>query len=124
MTEIYSNGSKWLGEEPDSVEVLLGVLAQTPLDPRFEQYGNFVSPSESVLSATSFFGNFWEVSHVFRIDSDDPAVVGPLTQAIAANVATPAYQAARAEYLAHQERQEAERAAREQQRQERARWRA
>lgn len=42
MLKIISNGSKWAGEQPDSIEQLIKVLEQYPLDPTFEKYGNFI----------------------------------------------------------------------------------
>ena len=63
--EITSNGSKWLGEPPDSVETLLGVLGSETLDPTFEHYGGFIYYiGEGKLHA---FGNFLTCSHVFDI---------------------------------------------------------
>lgn len=40
---------------------------------------------------TSFFGNFYTVSHVFNIDTDDEAIIKPLTEAIKANQLRPDY---------------------------------
>jgi hypothetical protein len=89
-TTIHSNGSKWAGESPDSIDKLLQVLADYPLDRRFEQYGDFAERCDTT-GATQFFGNFLTVSHVFRIDSDDPQIVGPLIDAIATNKQRPDY---------------------------------
>lgn len=103
MTKIESNGSKWAAEAPDSIDQLLAVLASEPLDSSFEQYGNFIitNPRHCVYlgrnkyqeldpiypdaSATRFFGNFANVSHVFNIDTDEPELVATLTAAIRAN---------------------------------------
>lgn len=84
-TTIHSNGSKWAGQEPDSIETLLEVLKREPLDRSFEAYGNFAYANESLPGTTRFFGNFLHISHVFSIDSNDPAVVKPLRAAIRAN---------------------------------------
>lgn len=109
---IMSNGSKWAGEEEDDVQDLLAVLAEHPLDPRFEDYGNFINPHPCVAvrdddgkwvdgdrqyqaDVTSFFGNFLGLSHVFNIDTNHQPTIDALTTAIKANVATTAYQAAR-----------------------------
>lgn len=82
MTQIYSNGSKWAGDSPESIEVLLAVLATNKLDQRrFE--GGFISVD---ANGVSFFGNFEDVSHVFRIDSTDHEVIQLLVAAIARNV--------------------------------------
>ena len=42
-----------------------------------------------------FFGNFWHVSAVFNIDTNDRELIDQLTAAIRANQQTPAYQAAK-----------------------------
>ncbi len=98
MATIHSNGSKWHGQEPDTLDELIGVLAQHTLDPSFEDYGNFVSDHDKQPGVTHLFGNFYGVSHVFRIDGTQ-AELQPIIDAIRANQATPAYQAARREWL-------------------------
>jgi hypothetical protein len=96
QTIIVSNGSKWLGEAPDTIETLLAVLAQEPLDHTFERYGNFITPlteqtliapqrHPELLGLTEFWGNFARVSHVFCIRTNDPAVIATLTAAIRQN---------------------------------------
>ena len=90
-TIIHSNGSKWLGQEPDTIEKLLEVLAAQPLDRSFEAFGNFVTPCERKPSFTSIFVNFYHLSHVFNIDSNDPAIVERLSAAIRANQRRPDY---------------------------------
>lgn len=92
-TVIHSNGSKWAGEAPDSIEVLLDVLGREALDPTFEEYGDFVTRREG--GSVLFFGNFAKLSHVFQIDSDEPAIVAALTAAIRANQRRPDYVADR-----------------------------
>lgn len=101
-TTIISNGSKWAGEEPDSIETLLGVLASETLDPTFEEYGNFAQNEGK--GVVRFFGNFFTVSHAFSITSDDEAVCNALVAAIKANQATAAYQNARTERAAERVR--------------------
>jgi hypothetical protein len=111
MTTIHSNGSKWAGQQPDSIETLLAVLAETPLDPAFENYGAFFYrlddpehgyPTEkdrgTAAGVVQFFGNFFNLSHGFTIDSDDPETVTALSDAIRANMAGEAYQAVRRKY--------------------------
>lgn len=122
MSEIFlrviSNGSRWMGEEPATVEELLEVMARTPLDPRFEDYGGFIGDTRGAKpagynaagkrcyidtgpiypehpQAVRFWGNFFELSHVFEIDTDDPETIEKITRAIRANQSTPAYKAAR-----------------------------
>lgn len=76
MLEIISNGSKWSGQNTDSIEELLNVLDRYSLDPSFEDYGNFVNNNPTWVKAeakemykgcTKFFGNFSTYSHVFNI---------------------------------------------------------
>lgn len=93
MITIISNGGTWAGEPPDSIDQLLAVLAREPLDPRFEPYGNFVIHEHPPV--VRFWGNFFHVSHVFAIDTDEPALIARLTEAIRANQQTAAYAAAR-----------------------------
>ena len=51
-TIIHSNGSKWAGEKPDSVETLEKMIRTYPLDKRFENTGNFAYRKRGV-----FFNN-------------------------------------------------------------------
>ena len=71
-TIINSNGSKWAGQEPDTIETLLDVLAHHPLDNTFEPF----------FEDGRFFGNFRNLSHVFSIDTDDADVIAQLNSAI------------------------------------------
>lgn len=91
-TIITSNGSKWAGQDPDTLEQLLDVLTKEPLDPTFERCGNFVIPDDQGF--VNFFGNFANVSHVFNIDSNEPREIERLTAAIRANQKTDAYKTA------------------------------
>jgi len=79
MTTIYSNGSKWAGQEPDSLETLLEVMEHHPISAD-------VSNCECDINdrAVQFLGNFDTVSHVFNIDAtgDD---IARLREAIAKN---------------------------------------
>ena len=116
MLQINSNGSKWYGEQPASIDDLIAALERHPLDPRFERNGNFIykpfhpkSEDGNLVDdldrplhpdhpgALSFFGNFYGVSHVFNITTDQPEIIEQLTAAIRANQATPAYQQAQQE---------------------------
>jgi hypothetical protein len=95
-TTINSNGSKWYGQEPDTIEKLIEVLGKYALNRTFERYGNFIQRNQrlasgSRLEGTVFFGNFLELSHVFNIHTTDPDVIRRLTKAIRANQRTPAY---------------------------------
>lgn len=95
-TIIVSNGGGYTMEGPEGIDHLLARLESEVLDPRFEQFGNFIVTEDSALEEgqTQFFGNFVTYSHVFDIRSDDPDVVARLTAAIRANQQTPAYLAA------------------------------
>jgi hypothetical protein len=80
-TTIFSNGSKWVGQQPDSVDTLITVLSEHPLDPTL---GKPIDRNENT-GDSFFFGNFLTVSHVFNICSNEPEVVDRLTVAINAN---------------------------------------
>lgn len=84
---VTSNGSKWYGEQPDSPEQLLQVLAENPLDPTFELYGNFVFDEGERVRV---WGNFLELSHAFDLHGPRKQMQ-PLIDAIRANQATPNY---------------------------------
>ena len=130
MVHIDSNGSHWAGARPDGIEALFERLASFPLNPDFEDYGNFITPArlahptqdpDTLLTvyedagpiypespdALRFWGNFYELSAVFCIDTDEPELIERLTAAIRANQATPAYQAARSEIAHLKQRQPA-----------------
>ncbi|TXH13688.1 MAG: hypothetical protein E6R03_10875 [Hyphomicrobiaceae bacterium] len=75
-----------------------------PLDPTFEDYGNFADDcpiayktGKPLLPAGwwSFWGNFYKVSHVFKIVTNDAEAIRELRQAILANQASPGYKQAR-----------------------------
>ena len=104
--EILSNGSKWAGQEPDTLEQLLEVLKTEPLDPTFEQYGNFYErPSVRYDDQYACHGNFDNLSHVFDIRGTKEELE-PLRKAIRRNQRTPAYKMARERLLAWRKRGE------------------
>jgi hypothetical protein len=88
MLIIHSNGSKWAGQEPDSIDVLKDRLRNYTLDKSFEDYGNFCYKDKGVYR---LFGNFKNLSHVFRIDTDDKALVNEMRRLIKANKKRPDY---------------------------------
>lgn len=104
-TIIYANGSKYAGQDPDDLETLFGVLATEPLNPLFEHYGDFCEDGGHAFDTLEhnerwrgywlFHGNFLNVSHVFRVYTNDASVADRLLAAIRANKATDAYQEAR-----------------------------
>jgi len=113
MLEIQSNGSKWYGQEPDSIEELIQVLNKYSLDPTFEDYGNFIQLNpkwlkpeiaEKYQGCAKFFGNFSSISHVFNIITDEPEIIQVLTNAINKNIQTKEYQVLRSEYIEDEQR--------------------
>lgn len=104
MTRIDVIGSKWAGEESDTVENLLALMATEPLDPRFEAYGNFIylvheydgsnepHPDNGYMHA---WGNFYTCSYAFNITTDDLDLIHRFYAAITANQTSAAYRAAR-----------------------------
>ena len=98
MLNIKSNGSKWAGQEPDSIDELLEVLEIHPLDRTFEKYGNFIdksprwgrygkgpNPYPDNPGVVIFFGNFYGLSHVFNIHTDEAEVIDRLAKTIRKN---------------------------------------
>jgi hypothetical protein len=81
-TNIISNGSKWSGEKPDPLDVLIDVLKDNPLTPHFAPFYE----AGSVEGEVQFFGNFETISHVFQIDTNDLPVIKRLVAAIDANL--------------------------------------
>jgi len=103
-TVINSNGSKWAGEDPDSIEKLIEVLKNNTIEERFffwvdkrylpkGQKPYFCCPisedkfndEEKHEGFFNFFGNFEEISHVFSIDTNDPKIIRELTESIQKN---------------------------------------
>lgn len=111
---IMSNGSRWAGEEPDTVANLCEVLKTEPLDVRMFKSGFYstgplcdakANPAWSYQSAggvarwldgerlyradgvVRFFGNFANLSHVFNIDTNHAPTIAALRELIDANVA-------------------------------------
>lgn len=75
-TVIHSNGSKWAGQEPDTIEQLIEVLGKHTLDiARFGAFGFCVFTESNGYSSRDYdkhsvriHGNFLDVSHVFDIE--------------------------------------------------------
>jgi len=68
---ISSNGSKWAGQAPDTIDQLIEVLGAETLNPEFEMFGNFSESSsdyETAIYQCRMHGNFLNLSHVFNID--------------------------------------------------------
>lgn len=103
--------------KPDSIKRLFKFLAKAPLDPRFEDFGDFISPAIEGIevrddngvvhyedgppifpdhkNVMSFFGNFYTYSAGFSIYTNDPDLIERLTNAIRANQQSDAYRQAR-----------------------------
>lgn len=78
MIRITSNGSKWAGERPDPLPVLLRVLENYAADPRRS------GSERSILDAVQHFrGNFLTLSHVFDITTDEPAIIAQIRPLLA-----------------------------------------
>lgn len=63
---IRNNGSKFLGQDPDPIEKLFEMLAHHPLDPTFEDFGNFAEPFQG--DRICVWGNFAKYSHCFHVE--------------------------------------------------------
>lgn len=108
--------------QQQKIEDLLNLLKTEPLDPRFEEFGNFVAMAygakvdgydilnePNIVStgprnpeapdAVNFFGNFYRYSFVFNIDTDEVLLINQLTAAIRSNQLTTAYKNARKETI-------------------------
>lgn len=92
---IESNGSKWGGQDPDPLPVLLDVLSREPLNPHFEKYGNFIYKTKG-KDEYQAWGNFLYVSHVFQ-SFGTKAEILELKRAIRKNQKTEAYRTAKRE---------------------------
>jgi len=117
--EIRSNGSKWAGEPPDTLDILLERLTKHTLDPTFEEYGNFIHEEDDdaflaqcpeYRGTWHAFGNFFDYSHVFNIRGTRDELA-QLRTAIRANQATDRYAAAKVAIEARKEERRAYEAA-------------
>ena len=107
-TNIISNGSKWAGESPDSIEKLFEVIESETLEPL---WGHPIQTNPELLDGsthwgTIFSGNFCNLSHVFRIETDDPDLIESLTYALEANMSSDAYKRACVEHDEHEKAQQ------------------
>ena len=92
-TEIISNGSKWYGQNPDTIKKLIEVLAGHKLEEDcfsktyYEHHDAWLirCPISKENSAYVFRGNFEDLSHVFYIVTTDKATISKLRKAITAN---------------------------------------
>lgn len=116
MLKIISNGSKWYGQKPNTIEKLIEVLKNHPLDPVYEQYGNFINnnpkclkkeAAEKYQGCTKINGNFAKYSHAFDIITDEPEIINQLAEAIKQNINSEAYSKLRKEYYNRKEKETA-----------------
>lgn len=113
-THIVYNGSKWAGQAPDPLEKLLEVLANEPLDPRFQNFHASIA-TDTLFGAGGdgftdmFYGNFYRVSHGFSVLTNDPAVISTLIDACKLNTQSDAYRACAREIAAESWKKEARR---------------
>lgn len=94
-TIIHSNGSKYMGQKPDSIAKLVSVLKAHPIskdfffkrhkiyEDRIEKYS--LCPITKENGVYRFFGNFDGVSHVFNIQTTEPKLISTLKGAIMNN---------------------------------------
>lgn len=93
-TIVNSNGSKWAGQDPDTIEELIEVLKHNDLDlRRFAAHGFISFGSSNGYGNQSYrehsvriHGNFLTVSHVFDIEGLYKNLE-PLIDAIEENIA-------------------------------------
>ena len=92
------------------LENLKTALKENILDPTFEKYGNFIEHSSEIHwidknypktrpteNFVQFFGNFFDLSRCFRLETNDKNLITELTTLIRANQQTQAYKKARYE---------------------------
>lgn len=112
LNKVIDNEKPWLFVD-DAIESILNDLEHYTLDPRFEEYGNFVNHNpqwikpesyETYRGCTMIFGNFYSYSHAFRLITDDENIINQIEVAVNKNKQTKAYDQAKQE-LKEQEKQ-------------------
>ena len=103
LNEVINMEKPWLFM-PDTIENIMDDLEHYTLDPRFEEYGNFVNRNpqwineeikEKYNGCVVVFGNFYTLSHAFRLITDDIFIINMLQSAIDNNKQTEAYKQAK-----------------------------
>lgn len=103
--------------DEQGIALILKLMETHPLAPHLEDTFGY-SPTwldpegdhaKERAGVKSYLGNFHRVSCVFNIDTRDPELIAKLDAAIAKNMATPEYQAAKAEWLEYQAKREEQR---------------
>jgi hypothetical protein len=82
MVKINYNGSKFIGEHPDSLDRLYELLGAEPLR---RDYKSFSCESERYPGCVQFYGNFENISHPFSIITDETEAISKLSRLIADN---------------------------------------
>lgn len=109
---ISKHPATWPASQPDTEERIIHYLNTHTLDPIFEDYGDFVDLNPKWLTPSMarqyggcvhFLGNFYDVSGVFDVVTNDPRLFVRLLEAIRRNQKTAAYAAAKAEIKAKKE---------------------
>jgi hypothetical protein len=88
-TTIVSNGSRWRGQKLATLEQLFQALASHPLEKFWRKRGIECDPyvdASGDVQPRRFWGNFADVSHVFEVETDDPALIERFRAAFKANV--------------------------------------
>jgi hypothetical protein len=106
-------GSHMAGEKSNTLPDLMKMLQQHPLNPLFEDYGNFVyklEPEEIKRLGFQYHihGNFYQYSYVFDIKADTKADTLKLCCTIRENQRRADYKAARVLWLKEKARKKAE----------------
>lgn len=116
------------GAPEDGVEYVLWRMKEHVLHPAFEGYGNFLYRPRPIAGAPEwppgvmrFSGNFVTYSHSFCVETDDPALIARIAEAVRENQARPEYAAAKAEIAEHKKREDERRARIEAERERRRR---
>jgi hypothetical protein len=122
LTVVWHVGSPWDPRPEDhGIGHLLWMLTEHTLDPTFEEYGNFVQRDPEWLTMppwrpegmASISGNFYDYSCAFGLETNHPALIDLLEEAVRRNQATEGYQRARQELLDRKAAEVAEREAEE-----------
>jgi hypothetical protein len=122
LTVVWHVGSPWDPRPEDhGIGHLLFMLTEHTLDPTFEEYGNFVnrdpgwltSPAWRPEGMASISGNFHDYSCAFGLETNHPALIDLLEEAVRHNQASAAYQRARQELLDRKVAEVAERESQE-----------
>lgn len=83
------------------IEKLFEMMERYTLDPVFERYGDFIEENPILIGTrkaadyTTLFGNFFDYSFVFAIDTTDAGLIERFKRAVERNKRTEAYQLAR-----------------------------